>query len=208
MAGSSAESKEWHAHLARDTRARAGQLPDSFKIMFQNFQTPAYAGFWMRVLAYIIDSLILSIVFFPLGLVFGMLVAGGGSDENSPAMAFGNLGLNWMSILGGWLYHAFLESSSWQGTIGKKVLGLRVTDMNGNRIGFGRATGRYFGMILSGMICLIGFVMVAFTERKKGLHDLMAQTLVLSGPALPPNPPVPPPPPDFSYRQSEFTRSL
>jgi len=173
--------------------------------MFQNFQTPAYAGFWMRVLAYIIDSLIMSIVFFPLGLLIGLLMAGSGLDENSPVMAFGNLGLNGISILSGWLYHGFLESSSWQGTIGKKVLGLRVTDIDGHRIGFGRATGRYFGMILSGMICLIGFLMVAFTERKQGLHDLLAGTLVLSGPVLPPSQPVPPPPPDFSYRQSEFT---
>jgi uncharacterized RDD family membrane protein YckC len=174
-------------------------------MMFQNFQTPAYAGFWMRVLAYIIDSLIMSIVFIPLGLVYGAVMAGSGLDENSPEMAFGNLGINGISILGGWLYHAFLESSSWQGTVGKKVLGLRVTDMNGSRIGFGRATGRYFGTILSGMICFIGFVMVAFTEKKQGLHDLMAGTLVLSGPALPPSQPLPPPPPDFSYRHSEFT---
>ena len=98
-----------------------------------------------------------------------------------------------------WLYYAFLESSSWQGTIGKKVVGLRVTDMNGNRISFGRATGRYFGMILSGMICFIGWLMIAFTEKKQGLHDMLASTLVLKGPAVPEYAP-PPPPPDFSYR--------
>ena len=159
----------------------------------------------MRVLAYIIDSLIMSIVFFPLGLAIGMVMGASGIDQDSPGMAFGNLGLNGISILTGWLYHGFLESSSWQGTIGKKVLGLRVTDMSGKRISFGRATGRYFGMILSGMICLIGFLMVAFTEKKQGLHDLLAGTLILTGQALPPSQPVPPPPPDFSYRQSEFT---
>jgi uncharacterized RDD family membrane protein YckC len=110
-----------------------------------------------------------------------------------------NLGLNGVSILAGWLYYALLESSSWQGTIGKKVLGLRVTDMNGNQISFGKATGRYFGMILSGMICLVGFIMVAFTEKKQGLHDIMAGTLVLNGPGVA-SYPVPPPPPDFGYR--------
>lgn len=159
----------------------------------------------MRFLAYIIDGLIMSIVFFPLSLVVGVVMGASGFDENSPELGFANLGINGISILSGWLYQAFLESSSWQGTIGKKVLGLRVTDMNGNRISFGRATGRYFGMMLSGMICFIGFVMVAFTEKKQGLHDLLAGTLVLTGPALPPSHPGPPPPPDFRYRQSEFT---
>ena len=60
----------------------------------------------------------------------------------------------------------------------KKALGLSVTDLSGNRIGFGRATGRYFAKILSGLILLIGFIMVAFTQRKQGLHDMLAGTLV------------------------------
>ena len=77
-----------------------------------------------------------------------------------------------------WLYFALLESSSMQGTLGKKALGMIVTDLSGNRIGFGRATGRYFGKILSAIILGIGFIMVAFTERKQGLHDLLANTLV------------------------------
>ena len=107
--------------------------------------------------------------------------------------------INLISIVTGWLYYALLESSSWQGTVGKKVLGIRVTDMNGNQISFGRATGRYFGLLLSGLICFIGFIMVAFTEKKQGLHDMLASTLVLKGPAVP-SYVAPPPPPDFSYR--------
>jgi uncharacterized RDD family membrane protein YckC len=122
-----------------------------------------------------------------------------GADENSPVMPIMNLGLNGLSILATWLYHSLLESSSWQATVGKKAVGLRVTDMFGNRIGFGRATGRYFASILSGMICLIGFIMVAFSEKKQGLHDMLAGTLVLKGPS-PPDYPLPPPPPDFGYR--------
>jgi uncharacterized RDD family membrane protein YckC len=78
-----------------------------------------------------------------------------------------------------WLYEALLTSSRWQGTLGKKVLNLRVTDMAGNRISFGRATGRYFGKVLSHMTMYIGYIMVAFTERKQGLHDLIAGTQVL-----------------------------
>ena len=170
--------------------------------MFQDFQTPSYAGFWMRVLAYIIDSLIMSFVFVPFGIVVGVVLVTTGADENSPLYQLVNLGTNGVSIVAGWLYHAFMESSSWQGTVGKKALGLRVTDLDGHRISFARATGRYFGMILSGMICFIGFVMVAFTEKKQGLHDMLAGTLVLTGPA-PASQPMPPPPPDF-YQQSDF----
>jgi len=167
--------------------------------MFQDFQTPAYSGFWWRVLAYLIDGFIMSAIFFPLGIGIGLAIGASGADESSPLLPGINLSLNGIEMVVGWLYHAFLESSSWQGTIGKKVLGLQVTDLNGNRISFGRATGRYFAQILSGMICFIGFIMVAFTEKKQGLHDMLAGTLVLRGPATT-NYPVPPPPPDFSYR--------
>lgn len=175
--------------------------------MFQDFQTPAYAGFWMRVVAYIIDGLIMSLVFVPLGIILGVFMAGAGIDESSVEFQLINLSSNGFSLLAGWLYHGFMESSSWQGTVGKKALGLRVTDLDGHRISFARATGRYFGTILSGMICFVGFFMVAFTEKKQALHDMLAGTLVLSGPA-PASQPLPPPPPDFSYRQSEFTRNL
>jgi uncharacterized RDD family membrane protein YckC len=171
--------------------------------MFQDFNAPTYAGFWWRVLAYIIDSLIMSLVFVPLGIVFGLVMVASGTDENSPLMPLINLGVNGISILGSWLYHSLLESSSWQGTIGKKVLGLRVTDLDGHRISFGRATGRYFATILSGMICFIGFVMVAFTEKKQGLHDIIAGTLVWKGEA-PTTYPVPPLPPDFGYRAGNW----
>jgi uncharacterized RDD family membrane protein YckC len=78
-----------------------------------------------------------------------------------------------------WLYEALLTSSSMQATPGKMVFGLRVTTVDGERIGFGRATGRFFGKIGSGAIAYIGFIMVGFTERKQGLHDMMASTLVV-----------------------------
>ena len=78
-----------------------------------------------------------------------------------------------------WLYYAVLTSSSWQATVGKKVLGLKVVDENGDRISFGRATGRYFAKIPSALILCIGFLMVAWTNRKRGLHDMIANTLVV-----------------------------
>lgn len=165
--------------------------------MFQSYNEPSYAGFWIRVLAYLIDTLLISIVFCPLGFGLGLIGVAGEVDENSPAWAGINVLLNGISILAGWLYFALTESSSWQATVGKRLLKLKVTDMYGQRISFGKATGRYFGQILSGMICGIGYIMVAFTEKKQGLHDMLAGTLVVWDVPLLYDPP---PPPDFSYR--------
>lgn len=84
-----------------------------------------------------------------------------------------------ISTLINWLYFALMESSGRQATLGKMALGIVVTDLNGDKIGFGRATGRYFAKILSGLILFIGFIMVAFTQKKQGLHDMIAGTLVV-----------------------------
>lgn len=77
-----------------------------------------------------------------------------------------------------WLYFALMESSKYQGTVGKIAIGLVVTDLEGNRISFARATGRYFGKILSGMIFMIGYILAGFTQKKQALHDMLAGTLV------------------------------
>ena len=82
-------------------------------------------------------------------------------------------------------------------------MGIIVTDLEGRRIGFGKATGRHFAKILSALILGIGFLMVAFTQRKQGLHDILAGTLVVKGQAPSQTtsmtaPPPPPPPPPLS----------
>jgi uncharacterized RDD family membrane protein YckC len=78
-----------------------------------------------------------------------------------------------------WTYFAGMESSPLRATIGKLAVGLYVTDMQGRRISFSKATGRFFGKLLSGAILCIGFMMAGWTEKKQGLHDMMADTLVL-----------------------------
>ena len=85
-----------------------------------------------------------------------------------------------MSFLLVWIYSAVFESSGKQATLGKMALGIIVTDLSGKRISFGKASGRYFGQFLSGFILGIGFLMIAFTARKQGLHDKLAGCLVVN----------------------------
>jgi uncharacterized RDD family membrane protein YckC len=139
-----------------------------------------YGGFWIRVVAAIIDAIIIRVVVWPLHLVFGGLSFAGALGGVHP-LGLGILGggVTIIAVLfGSWLYEAFMESSSYQATLGKMIFGMQVTDLNGNRISFERATGRHFAKWLSGMILGIGYIMVGFTERKQGLHDLLAGTLV------------------------------
>jgi uncharacterized RDD family membrane protein YckC len=77
------------------------------------------------------------------------------------------------------LYYSFMESSKYQGSIGKMAVGIKVTDMNGAPISFGKALLRTIGKYLSSMIMFIGYLIAAFTEKKQALHDLIASTLVL-----------------------------
>lgn len=151
-----------------------------------------YAGFWKRFAAFLIDSLLIGAVVGIIMMVFGVGIwsSMSGTDmqqmdqEGANAMAAGMIGGLMTMILvaaaAQWLYFALMESSSKQATLGKMALGIIVTDMNGNKISFGRATGRYFGKILSGVILYIGYLMVAFTEKKQGLHDMIAGCLVVS----------------------------
>ena len=142
---------------------------------------PQFGGFWVRFLAYIIDAIIIniatSLVGFVIGLGISLPMQSAGSSAEVMAGVSGLIG-GLIGLVGSWLYSALLESSSYQATPGKMALGLVVTDELGQRIGFGRATGRYFAKILSGLILLFGFFMIGWTQRKQGLHDIIAGTLV------------------------------
>jgi uncharacterized RDD family membrane protein YckC len=158
--------------------------------------TSMYAGFWRRVAALILDGLVLGIVTVPLNLALG-----GGNDLGSNSGMYYSPEASGIGTALGWLYYALMESSAKQATLGKMALGIIVTDLEGRRIGFGKATGRHFAKILSALILGIGFLMVAFTQRKQGLHDILAGALVVKGqapsqahPMTPPPPPPPPPP--------------
>lgn len=142
-----------------------------------------YAGFWRRVGAFLIDGLIIGIAMTPFGLgLWGTIAAIGPTSHDSTddlaAIIAASMFVWLLRVLVTWLYSALFESSAWQATPGKKALSLRVTDLEGRRISFARATGRSIGKWLSGAILGIGFIMVAFTEKKQGLHDLLAGTVV------------------------------
>ncbi len=132
-----------------------------------------YAGFGKRFLAALLDSIILGILSILIGVVIGVILSAVSKDL---AKALGNL----VGLLIGWLYYAIQESSEKQATIGKQALGIVVTDLQDQRISFVQATIRYFGKILSGIILLIGYFMVLFTEKKQALHDMIAGTLVVN----------------------------
>ncbi|MDE1466130.1 RDD family protein [Aurantiacibacter sp. D1-12] len=143
-----------------------------------------YAGFWIRVGAYLIDAIILYIVQIVLGMMFGISAGAltGVDPAGAEALTTGAGGLYLLIVMAiGIGYYVLMESGPWQATLGKKALGLVVTDENGNRITWLRALGRYLAKILSGLILLIGYIMIAFTDKKQGLHDMLASTLVLKG---------------------------
>jgi uncharacterized RDD family membrane protein YckC len=141
-----------------------------------------YAGFWRRFAAALLDGILINIVSgvasFIIGLIVGVSFSGAGTDEDT---AYGAAFLIAILVSLGisWVYYALMESSSKQATLGKMALGIIVTDNQGRRISFGRATGRYFAKFISMLILFIGYLMIAFTEKKQGLHDMIADTLVV-----------------------------
>ena len=134
----------------------------------------AYGGFWIRFVAYIIDSIVLSIAGGAIGFIFGLGLAAGHGGRD--AAQFGGYAIG---IAIAWLYFALMESSERGATLGKMAMGLRVVSNEGQRISFMNATGRYFAKFISAIILLIGFIMIGFTDRKRGLHDMIASTLVI-----------------------------
>jgi uncharacterized RDD family membrane protein YckC len=136
-----------------------------------------FAGFWRRALAVLIDGIIVGLPTAALLFTLSTLgPSGGGGDEEQLTGIVGSV----VTTIVGWLYFALLESGRSQATLGKQALGIVVTDLEGRRISFGRATGRYFGKLLSS-IFLIGYIMAGYTEKKQALHDLLAGTLVIMG---------------------------
>ena len=139
-----------------------------------------YAGYWRRFTAFVIDAILFSVVqtVISVAVIGGVMTTMPGEEAAVVAVIAINLAM--FTVM--WLYFALMESSSLQGTLGKMMVGVVVTDVNGDRISFGRASGRYFAKGVSAVILMIGYVMAAFTERKQALHDIIAGCLVIRKP--------------------------
>ena len=142
-----------------------------------------YAGFWPRFVAVIIDGMIMAAGSCFIAVCIGSVFGARGGMRIGPSGTGSSLAVEVLfqlvKIIISWLYCSMMESGPWQATLGKKALGLVVTDLQGNRITFGRATGRHFAKIISAIILLIGYMMAGWTEKKQALHDMIAGTLVV-----------------------------
>ena len=138
-----------------------------------------YAGFWLRFGAFVIDLIIINIAGVVLGLLISIFLFFVGTSQSPPNALLSGIGfvLGWLL---GWLYWAKLESSNKQATFGKQAFGVKVTDLQGNRLSFGHASWRWVAKALSLMTLGVGFFMAAFTQRKQALHDILVGCLVVN----------------------------
>ncbi len=140
-----------------------------------------YAGFWRRLAAFLIDNILIGITLTTIIYVAGLFVGFTLYNDHYyfSALVVVTIFILFLFFIGiHWLYYAIMESSSFQGTLGKMVLGIIVTDSKGNKVSFVRATGRHFSKFLS-RIFNIGYLIIAFTDKKQGFHDMIANTLVI-----------------------------
>ena len=172
-------------------------IPQSYQMAPHGPDGTLYAGFWLRVVATILDAFVLAVPLFVVIAVLAVTMGIAGALQNirpdeGPSAVLALVGFTFIlavlgvSVVVGWLYFAGLESSAWQGTLGKKALGLYVTDLHGNRVTFARASGRYFGGRFlghvpgfGGLYFLIDCIMAGLTSGKQAIHDMIASTLVL-----------------------------
>lgn len=180
--------------------ATSGDFCQNCGAMLNETGHTKYAGFWIRFVACVMDGIIVGIPIFIIALmlgVFSLFSTGEISDFDSSYDSYSGdeyyeQSMNefdvtmliievviWvLSIVIGILYYAGMHASKWQGTLGKMIVGIKVTDLNGQRISFLRALGRYFATILSSIL-YIGYIIAAFTEKKQSLHDFIAKTVVV-----------------------------
>ena len=153
-----------------------------------------FAGFWIRFWANFIDGLVLMAPMFVVNAIVYQQVLGMSKmdyefmmiEQNSSDMYYVYTEpfeiMVWtmpITFILSLLFCSILTASNWQGTVGKRLLGLKVVDLEGNRLGFAHSLGRFFAYIPSGLILYLGYIMVGVTEKKQGLHDMIAKTYVI-----------------------------
>lgn len=158
--------------VPQEQPARAPAAPARAAPAYEYTDRLILAGFWRRLAASVLDNFILwiptAIIYFVAGVAF--------ERREDVASGVGTVG----SLIVTWFYYAILESSSGQATFGKRAFGIKVVDLSGKRISFGRATGRYISKLLSYLTLFIGFLMAGWTARKQALHDMTSSCLVVA----------------------------
>ncbi|ABS56803.1 RDD domain containing protein [Methanoregula boonei 6A8] len=154
-----------------------------------------YAGLGRRFVAFIVDIILIALfgiiavaffnqtngIMYLYYLVVDHAPISTLTESGAPIAALGPIAaaVGLLVIVVPWLYYAGFESTRGQATPGKVLMSLQVTDLEGNRISFGRATLRFFAKFISILIIFIGFIMIGLTKKRQGLHDKIAGTLVL-----------------------------
>jgi uncharacterized RDD family membrane protein YckC len=132
-----------------------------------------YGGFWIRVVAYIIDAILLGVVAGIIGAILHINLTDPASSSRSAGSGV-SLVLSFAYFAGMWSYQG--------ATLGQRIFGLKVVDANtGQRIGLGKAGLRWVGLLISFFVCFVGVIWVAFDARKQGWMDKIAGTLVTQG---------------------------
>lgn len=128
------------------------------------------AGFWIRAVAAIIDNIIIGVAQFVLSLIFG----GGVDPEQGNPVLTGVISLVLVIV-----YFVWFQTKNNGQTLGKKILGIRVTNLDGERVSMGKMFLReIIGKTISGLILFIGYLM-AIGKAKRALHDYIAKTIVI-----------------------------
>lgn len=140
----------------------------------------SYAGFGRRLLAYIVDVVVFIVMGFASTMLFFIVRAMLGYDSAAGQTENMFIFSLWFGL--DWLYQAASISSGRQATLGKRLAGIFVTDVGGQRLSFSRATARHVARLLS-YYSVVGFPMQMFTKNRQALHDLIAKSVVLRGKA-------------------------
>lgn len=145
-----------------------------------------YASFLSRLAAFIVDYLLVTLI---LSILISIFMPAGFAIEGPEVVEYNEEYVRNLTEAAGpfmivfyivwWLYNAILHASRWQATLGKRAVGIIVTDLEGNRISFGKATIRFAGKLISTFIFFLGYLTAAFTSRRQALHDMIGGTVVL-----------------------------
>jgi uncharacterized RDD family membrane protein YckC len=144
-----------------------------------------YAGFWIRFLAYFIDAIIINItvaaISFGVGALIGVASTANGMHDSEKISAIaGGVGAI-IGIICAIAYYVVFCSGRWQATPGKRMLGIHLITVGGEKVGGWLALGRYLAYIISSLPFGIGFMMIGWNSEKQGLHDMICKTRVIYG---------------------------